>query len=911
TVVPINTYNMSPSLYNIPIVVLNKTSSNGSVWSSITNPLNGFYMIGDFIQVHSEIVNGDISDISQIAFYYKKLESLGNWELMTIKDMTNPIPSSKIKSAADLYVNWNITGIDTGSYLIKSEITDKYGIKEPNPTGIMVVKMQDNFRTAPIPSMTALNENVIKSDYYFYPQVTPFYPDTLPPILVETVIPNLKGDNEVKVYAEQTAGEGNNFSSNVKLEVPGDAIPPSIYGKQKIIMSSFNPLTLGRGFDAAVTPAGDTSENLNVVLIDIFDSAAMAQVTSLRDIVNTLVDKQSYTNLLKPFTLEMSYLDENNDGWVDNMPNMREEWLKIFYKQAIGSGWNKIEPQLTTYDFEKNIVTCTFAHFTFFTLYYDVDAIPPAPENVYNLTAEVDSTTNNTIEIKWIENKDTDIIYYYVYQADTVTKEFDFNNPIDTIPAPATTITLPVTQDEEQIYCILPIDEDRLIPDVETYTPPVIVIENNILNGNGAVWSSVSNPLNGFNVSGNYVQVKSKIVKGQLSYIKEICFYYKKAGTNGWTKMLNKSGYNPVLSKNILNEADLYANWDISQLSDGEYIIKSVVTDKNNVEEPFPVGVKIIKGTQAVSDYWVNETDPDVPIIVQTIIPGLQGDNIITQYENTTDVYGNPTTTKVEISLPGNSLDTSTSAPQKIVVTTLDNEAVSDYNVNPPAGDSFAGFTVIVIDLYDASVINAGDVIEKLITQGQKTELKGNGVIIKLSYLDNNNDGWIDNMNGIREEWLRMFYRENTNENWNRISDDKITSDYVLNTITCKFNHFTMFSLFPDTGIMPAISSGSETVAVYPNPYIPSSNGDQGRQYSIGSPSSSGIIFDGLSDGTIVKIYTIRGQLVWDYTHTGATKMKSWDVKNLNGRDVASGWYLYVIDKPGRKKITGKLAVIR
>nr|MBP7654052.1 hypothetical protein [Candidatus Dependentiae bacterium] len=355
---------------------------------------------------------------------------------------------------------------------------------------------------------------------------------------------------------------------------------------------------------------------------------------------------------------------------------------------------------------------------------------------------------------------------------------------------------------------------------------------------------------------------------------------------------------------------DMYVDWDMSNLIDGEYIIKSVIIDKNNVEEPYPMGVKIIKGIQAVSDYWINETDPEVPVLVQTIIPGLQGDNIVTQYENSEDVYGNITTTKVEVKIPGNSLDTSAVAEQRIIISTLDNEAVNDYNVNPPAGDSFAGFSVVVIDLYDPAVINAGDIIEKLVTTGTKTDLKGS-VIIKLTYLDNDNDGWVDNMNGIREEWLRMFYRENINEKWNKIADNNILSDYSLNIISCTFTHFTMFGLFPDTSIMPALGIGSETIAVYPNPYIPSDNGDQGRQYSISSPASSGIIFDGLSEGTIVKVYTIRGQLVWEYVHTGASKLKNWDVKNLNGRDVASGWYLYVIDKPGRGKVTGKLAVIR
>ncbi|HON56989.1 MAG TPA: T9SS type A sorting domain-containing protein, partial [bacterium] len=94
------------------------------------------------------------------------------------------------------------------------------------------------------------------------------------------------------------------------------------------------------------------------------------------------------------------------------------------------------------------------------------------------------------------------------------------------------------------------------------------------------------------------------------------------------------------------------------------------------------------------------------------------------------------------------------------------------------------------------------------------------------------------------------------------------------------------------------------------NPFIPSKNDKHGVPYSPGD-RRSGIIFEGINYGTKIEIYTLKGQLVKKFINTNPEKFEwQWDTRNNSGTEVASGWYLYLVNKNGNK-FTGKLAIIR
>ncbi|HAX62443.1 MAG TPA: hypothetical protein DCX95_07835 [Elusimicrobia bacterium] len=70
------------------------------------------------------------------------------------------------------------------------------------------------------------------------------------------------------------------------------------------------------------------------------------------------------------------------------------------------------------------------------------------------------------------------------------------------------------------------------------------------------------------------------------------------------------------------------------------------------------------------------------------------------------------------------------------------------------------------------------------------------------------------------------------------------------------------------------------------------------------------IIFTKLTSQAKIKIYTISGERVCDLQETDGDGMLSWDVKNSDGDDVASGVYIYYIENNNMHK-SGKVVVIR
>ena len=96
--------------------------------------------------------------------------------------------------------------------------------------------------------------------------------------------------------------------------------------------------------------------------------------------------------------------------------------------------------------------------------------------------------------------------------------------------------------------------------------------------------------------------------------------------------------------------------------------------------------------------------------------------------------------------------------------------------------------------------------------------------------------------------------------------------------------------------VKPAESS--DELFVYPNPYYLNSDNLQ-------------LTIDGLVADTDIKILTISGELVTEFTSPGG-RIAFWDGKDDNGKFVSSGVYLIVAyDAEGNNVIKGKVAVLR
>jgi hypothetical protein len=107
---------------------------------------------------------------------------------------------------------------------------------------------------------------------------------------------------------------------------------------------------------------------------------------------------------------------------------------------------------------------------------------------------------------------------------------------------------------------------------------------------------------------------------------------------------------------------------------------------------------------------------------------------------------------------------------------------------------------------------------------------------------------------------------------------------------------------FVAAGVIALVLSSSAVVAgdlsnlrVYPNPV---------REYL----GDTRVVFDNITDGKIT-IYNAQGNRVREMSFDNVAFV-IWDLTNDDGKTVASGVYIYLVDSDGQKK-TGKLAVIR
>ncbi|HON55735.1 MAG TPA: hypothetical protein PLJ38_01825, partial [bacterium] len=537
------------------------------------------------------------------------------------------------------------------------------------------------------------------------------------------------------------------------------------------------------------------------------------------------------------------------------------------------------------------------------------------PMNVYKLTAEL--TDLNNALLTWIETPETNIVNYQIYKSDNF-GNLNFDSVYSIIAAPADSIVIQLNGDTMTKFSVLPINNVGLTAD--TLTAPVVIVYKNPNNISSVVWTKIVNPLNGFTVSGDYIQVRAELVKGNLSDIKSLAFYYKTEEEATWKLMkiyytgIEKNIDNPLT--NINTTDDLFINWNIKNLANGSYLIKSEATDKNNVVEPCPIAVKIVKGSNIVnSDYYFDAVSYPSPITAQTLIPGLKGDNeaviISTQ---TNSVYGEAFNTKITVEIPGNAIDTTQPiGSQKIVMMPINETLMKDYNIKTPSADT-AYANMVVLNVVDTQTLASGNLVNKILNHG--TTQFNNKVRVKMSYLDKDGDGWLDNMRNIRQEWLRIYYRHNINDDWKSLPHDQLKINFEDNLAEFEIDHFTIFLLSPDTEFVRSVIASGLPITVYPNPYIPSKNNEQGRPFkteyqNLNDADLGGIVFRNLGDTVTpatIKIFTLSGQLVREKITT--TSYWIWDTKNDKGKEVASGWYLYLVEINGIKK-TGKLAIIR
>jgi hypothetical protein len=111
----------------------------------------------------------------------------------------------------------------------------------------------------------------------------------------------------------------------------------------------------------------------------------------------------------------------------------------------------------------------------------------------------------------------------------------------------------------------------------------------------------------------------------------------------------------------------------------------------------------------------------------------------------------------------------------------------------------------------------------------------------------------------------------------------------------------------PATLQRPAVATTLDSVRVVPNPYDV-----RARLFQFGDQSQyDRIAFYGLPPVCKLKIYTERGDLIWEKDHTRGTGDELWDSITSSGQIIASGIYILYVEAPGRGSVYRKFVVIR
>jgi hypothetical protein len=116
------------------------------------------------------------------------------------------------------------------------------------------------------------------------------------------------------------------------------------------------------------------------------------------------------------------------------------------------------------------------------------------------------------------------------------------------------------------------------------------------------------------------------------------------------------------------------------------------------------------------------------------------------------------------------------------------------------------------------------------------------------------------------------------------------TIDTVNKIITATTDHFSMYVVVE---LEPAANLNN--VKAYPMPYY---------------PARGNLTIENLTENATIKIYTITGELVKTVSYASSNGVATWDGKNNNGAEVASGVYImYIESSAGKQRL--KIAVER
>jgi len=446
------------------------------------------------------------------------------------------------------------------------------------------------------------------------------------------------------------------------------------------------------------------------------------------------------------------------------------------------------------------------------------------------------------IKLDWTPSTSLDAVKYHIYW-DNASGTIDYSSPLVTLAHPAnswTTDSLTIGN----VYKF-GIRVENNIGKTETNTS--VVASAVAISSLTGVKAQIKVPQTGKKISGNSVTVIAEIIYGNISDVSYVRFEYKPSNLSEWQNIISSNSNHP----NPDTTYPYFIQWDVNNLTDGNYDIRAVAVNKlNNIDD-----------TPSFITITIDKIDPDIEEKKEGKSIEKK-ERIDTGKDNVLKIGSEDKNALTQINLPNGVVN-----KEEIKLSAI---------VNPTD----------LPTIQERDILSTNEYLKVSIDNSESTLLNKEAIII-MPYKDSNNDGKVDGLN-IPEKYLSIFYYNLSSGKW-----EKVTTEIDKEKRCCiaKVAHFSLFGIFH----APANDLGN--VRVYPNPFKP-------------SLGHSWITFDNLTLGSNIKIYEISGDLVWekDDINTGEER---WYAVNKSENKLGSGIYIYVITNTKGEKTIGKIGIIR
>jgi hypothetical protein len=108
-----------------------------------------------------------------------------------------------------------------------------------------------------------------------------------------------------------------------------------------------------------------------------------------------------------------------------------------------------------------------------------------------------------------------------------------------------------------------------------------------------------------------------------------------------------------------------------------------------------------------------------------------------------------------------------------------------------------------------------------------------------------------------------------------------------------------------------AAAAGGLAPYVVPNPYLGAASFEPSR-FAVSGRGERRIEFRAIPQGAVIRIYTVRGDLVQTLRQDGSLAgFVAWDLRTKDNLDAAPGLYVFHVEAPGAEAFEGKFAIVR